>query len=105
MKCLVSILLGVLSVAVVFGQTISMPPLSLTNAEQIALKQHPQIAQANYLVLAAQEAVTETRAGFFPTANVYADVVGVNNEGTRIMAGGLNNPSVYDRGAGGIQVN
>ena len=105
MKCLVSILPGVLSVAVVFGQTTNTSPLSLSDAERIALKQHPQIAQANYLVLAAQEAVTETRAGFFPTANVYADVVGVNSEGTRIMAGGLNNPSVYDRGAGGIQVN
>ena len=104
MKFFVLILFSALSAAIVFGQT-NAPPLTLANAEQIALKQHPQIAQANYLVLAAQEAVTETRAGFFPTANVYADVVGVNNEGTRIMAGGLNNPSVYDRGAGGIQVN
>jgi outer membrane protein len=105
MKCLIAILFGTLSAVVVFGQTTNLPPLTLTNAEQIALKQHPQIARANYLVLAAQEAVTETRAGFFPTATVYADAVGADDEGARITAGGLNNPSVYDRGAGGVQVN
>lgn len=79
--------------------------LTLAEAKKTALKLHPQIAQANYLALAAQEAVVETRAGFFPTANLYADAVGANREGTRITAGGLNNPSVYDRGAGGLQVN
>lgn len=78
--------------------------LALAEAKKIALKLHPQIAQANYLALAAQEAVVENRAGYFPTANAYADAVGANREGTRITAGGLNNPSVYDRAAGGFQV-
>ncbi len=68
------------------------------------LKQHPQIAQANYLTL-AQEAVTEARSGFFPNANLYANAVGADSPGTRILAGGLNNPSVFGRGAGRIQVN
>lgn len=88
----------------VFGQT-NAPALSLANAEKIALKQHPQIAQADYLTLAAREAVTETRAGYFPTASAFADAVIADDQGTRITAGGLNNPSVYDRGAGGVQVN
>lgn len=92
--------------ASVFGQAANVPAhLTLAEAEQIALKYHPQIAQANYLVLAAQEAVKETRAGFFPSANLYADAVGATSEGARITAGGLNNPSVYDRAAGGLQVN
>jgi outer membrane protein len=88
---------------VVFGQTNAPALLTLANAEQIALKQHPQIAQANYLTLAAQEAVTETRAGYFPTVNVVGDAVAADAEGARLMAGGLNNPSVYDRAAGGLQ--
>lgn len=88
----------------VFGQT-NAAALSLANAEKIALKQHPQIAQADYLTLAAREAVTETRAGYFPTASAFADAVIADDQGTRITAGGLNNPSVYDRGAGGVQVN
>jgi outer membrane protein len=89
-----------------FGQITNVPAfLTLADAEKIALQYHPQIKQANYLLLAAQEAVKETRSGYFPTVNLYADAVGVTSEGARITAGGLNNPSVYDRGAGGAQLN
>ncbi len=87
------------------AETNALPPLTLAEAQQMALQNHPQIAAANYRALAAQEAVVETRAGFFPSANLYGTAVGANEEGTRIMAGGLNNPSVYDRAAGGVQVN
>lgn len=104
------ILLTLLGCAVCLGaasaaETNALPPLSLTEAQQIALKNHPQIAAANYRALAAQEAVVETRAGFFPSVNLYGTAAGANEEGTRIMAGGLNNPSVFDRAAGGVQVN
>ena len=84
--------------------TNTMPTLTLTNAQGLALRLHPQIASANYLALAAREVVKETRSGYFPTVNLYGDAVGVNQEGTRILAGGLNNPSVYDRAAGGVAV-
>jgi outer membrane protein len=80
------------------------PPLALEDAQTLALRMHPQIASANYLVLAAQEAVKESRSGFFPNVTLYGTAVGANQEGTRIMAGGLNNPSIYDRAAGGLQV-
>src|ERR1700722_3780741 len=91
------------SASVVLGDATNAPEvLTLGDAEQIALKEHPQIARANYLVLAAQEAVTEARAGFFPTANIYGNAVAASSQGTRILAGGLNNPSVYDRAAGGV---
>ncbi|HEY1717057.1 MAG TPA: TolC family protein [Verrucomicrobiae bacterium] len=103
MKKLFSITLPLFLAAQVFAQT-NANILTLANAEKIALKNHPQIAAANYRALAAQEVVKETRAGYFPNANLYADAVGVNSEGTRIMAGGLNNPSVYDRDAGGLAV-
>ena len=106
MKQIIIILCLCAICAPVFGDTTNAPDdLTLPEAEATALKYHPQIAEANYLLLASQEAVTETRAGFFPTANVYANAVGANVEGTRILAGGLNNPSVYDRAAGGVQVN
>jgi len=80
------------------------PVLALGEAQALALKNHPQIAAANYLALAAQEVVKETRSGYFPTINLYGTAVGANQEGTRILAGGLNNPSIYDRAAGGLQV-
>ena len=86
------------------GTTNATTVLTLADATKLALQNHPQIASANYRALAAQEAVNQTRAGFFPKADLYADAVGANDEGTRILAGGLNNPSVFDRGAGGVSV-
>jgi outer membrane protein len=101
----------VLTLGVVFGgpafaDGTNNPPalLTLADAQKLALQNHPQIAAANYRALAAQEVEKETRAGYYPNANLYANAVGANEEGTRIMAGGLNNPSVYDRDAGGLAV-
>jgi outer membrane protein len=85
------------------GTTSAPSILTLDDAQKLALRNHPQIAAANYRALAAQEAVVEARAGFFPTANLYADAVGATHN-ARIMAGGLNNPSVYDRAADGLAV-
>jgi outer membrane protein len=86
------------------GTTAAPSFLTLADATKLALQNHPQIASANYLALASQEVEKETRAGYYPNANLYANAVGANEEGTRIMAGGLNNPSVYDRDAGGLAV-
>ena len=79
--------------------------MTLADAQKLALQNHPQIAAANYRALAAQEVVKETRAGYFPDVNLYADAVGAENEDARILAGALNNPSIYDRLAGGLAVN
>jgi outer membrane protein len=76
--------------------------LSLADAQKIALRNHPQIAAADYRALAAQEVLKETRAGYYPTADLYGDAVGASSEDARILAGGLNNPTVYDRLAGGV---
>ncbi len=80
------------------------PPLSLSEAVELALKNHPQYAAAQLQGFLAQEAVKETRAGYFPQANGFVDAVGANVEGTRILAGGLNNPAIYDRAAAGVAV-
>jgi outer membrane protein len=78
--------------------------LSLAAAQTIALRNHPQIAAANYRALAAQEVLKETRAGYYPNTDLYGNAVGASSEDARILAGGLNNPTVYDRLAGGIGV-
>jgi len=54
--------------------------------------------------LLAKEALRETRAAYFPTANGYVDAVDTAWDNTRILAGGINNPSVYDRVGEGIAV-
>ena len=89
----------------VFADATNVPPvLTLADAQKIALQNHPQIAAADYRALAAREVLTETRAGYYPNANLYADAVGANSEDARILAGGLNNPSVFNRVAGGASV-
>jgi outer membrane protein len=105
-RILLALTVGVLLAGKAFadGTTNALPVLTLADAQKLALQNHPQIAAANYRALAAEEIVKETRAGYFPAANLYATAAGADSDNTRIEAGGLNNPSVFNRGAGGLDV-
>lgn len=74
-------------------------PLTLAEARSIALRNHPEVAAANYRALAAQQAYVETRAGLLPQLSLYGSAVHADSDNTRLMAGGLNNPSVFSRSA------
>jgi outer membrane protein len=77
-------------------------PLTLPDAEAMALRNHPRVVAAQIQALIAEESVQETRAGYLPTITGFASGVDTGNENTRILAGGINNPSVYERVAGGL---
>lgn len=78
--------------------------LSLHEAEQIAIQNHPQIQAAANLASAAKSQVTEQRSAYYPTA--YGSVTAVDAENnSRITAGALNNPIIYERYANGLTVN
>jgi outer membrane protein len=75
--------------------------LSLHDAEQRAVEYHPQVRAADYNARAAREAVREARSTYFPS--VSASLTGTEAEtGSRIAAGGLNNPIILDRFAYGV---
>jgi outer membrane protein len=79
--------------------------LTLLEAQQIALAQHPRISVANLTALAARQATKEAQAGFYP--NIYGSLTAVGNgdpNNTRIAAGGLNNPLVLEREADGVTI-
>jgi outer membrane protein len=78
--------------------------LTLAEAQTIALRNHPKVAIAQLRELVAQEEVKRTRAAYFPTLDGYVDAVDAGNNNTRILAGGLNNPSIYDRVADGAVI-
>jgi outer membrane protein len=81
------------------------PLLTLSEAHETALKNHPRITVADLRALAARQVTREARSGFFP--NVYGSVVAVGTarENTRLAAiGGLNNPSIFDRNAEGLTI-
>jgi outer membrane protein len=85
-----------------FGQNVQK--LSLHDAEQIAIQNHPQIQAATNLATAAKAQVTQQRSAYYPTA--FGSVTAVDAENnSRIAAGALNNPIIYEREASGVTVN
>jgi outer membrane protein len=77
--------------------------LSLKDAEEIALKSNPQISVARLNALASHQATREARSNLFPSAAL--DLTGVDaHDNSRITAGGLNNPIIFPRAAGGVTV-
>ena len=78
--------------------------LTLSQAEQLALKNNPQIAQAQFEAKAYDEITREFRAAYFPTLEGDITAVGANS-GTRLAAGALNNPIVYNRIGTGVVAN
>ena len=77
--------------------------LSLKDAEALAIKNNPQISVARLTALASQQVTREVRSALWPT--VTGNITGVDAQsGSRITAGALNNPIIYERAAGGVVV-
>lgn len=75
--------------------------LSLHDAEQMAIKNHPRITIAALTALASKEAARQVKSAFYPSISLNATGVTTFRDGNRITAGALNNPSVFDRAASG----
>jgi len=78
-------------------------PLTLKQAEDIALKNNPQITVARLVALVSRQVVRETRSALFPTAFLSATAVD-SKDNSRITAGGLGNPIIFPRVAAGATV-
>ena len=77
--------------------------LTVKDAEAIALKNNPAISVARLTALASEQATREASSALWP--QTYADLTAVDaRNNSRITAGGLNNPTVYTRAAGGVTV-
>src|ERR1017187_1254070 len=75
--------------------------LTVQDAEVLALKNNPQISVYRLLSLASNQVTREQKAAYYP--NVYGSLTAVEpHTGSRIAAGNLNNPIVYERAAGGL---
>ena len=100
------ILLFIQSIASWAQMPTPMPPplrLSVADAEALALKNNPQVSVAKLTVLASRQVVREARSAYWPAAVI--DLTGVDSrQNSRITAGGLNNPVIYERAAGGTTV-
>jgi outer membrane protein len=77
--------------------------LTLKEAEDLAVRNNPQISGARLQALASHQVVREARSNYWPTATGNLTAVD-SHDNTRITAGALNNPIIFDRAAGGAMV-
>src|SRR6185369_16088453 len=84
------------------GQPAASPVvLTLQEAERRSLDLNPQIRAGHAAALAASETIRQARSAYFPIAVGSFTGAGAM-DGTRIAAGGLNNPTILDRFAAGF---
>ncbi len=76
--------------------------LTVQDAESLALKNNPQISVYRLLSLASKQVTRQQQAAYYPTVYGSLTAVEPREGGNRIAAGYLNNPSVYERAAGGV---
>lgn len=81
----------------------SGPRLTLADAERMAIQHNPNVSIARLLQLAQAQVVRETRSADLPTA--FANLTAVDShDNSRITAGALNSPHVFNKAAGGLSV-
>lgn len=99
---LAAVLFGVVSTAQTPPQS---PPqkLTLDEAVAIALKNNPRLSVERLNGLIADQITTEVRSGLFPNIVANTTAAGALNE-SRLAAGALNNPIIYNRYAAGTAV-
>jgi outer membrane protein len=77
--------------------------LTLSEAQRIAIQNNPQYASAKFTAAASYQVPPQYRAALLP--NLYGSLTTVGaDSGSRLAAGALNNPSVYDRAASGLSI-
>jgi outer membrane protein len=77
--------------------------LTLADAERLAIQNNPQFSAAKFNAAAAYQVPSQFKSGLLP--NLSGNFTGVGaDSGSRLAAGGLNNPVVYDRLGSGLTV-
>jgi outer membrane protein len=77
--------------------------LTLAEAQRLAIANNPQFSAAKYNAAAVYQLAPQYKAAYAPSLTGNLTGVGADN-GSRLAAGGLNNPVVYDRIGSGLSV-
>jgi outer membrane protein len=78
--------------------------LSLTEARELALKNHARITAADLNVQAAQEGIQQNRAAYLPNISLNAARVDTSLSGLRAASPGLPVSGIYDRGSASVSL-
>jgi len=96
-------LLSVLILVAVPASAQAPQKLTLQEAEALAVSHHPQIGAIRYTALAAEQATREAKSAYYPFA--FGSLTGAGaDQPSRIAAGGLNNPIIFNREANGVTI-
>ena len=88
----------------IVATTPAVQSLTLSEAEKIAVQNHPEIQAAQDVAEAASQQTRQVRSAYYPTAS--GSVTGAEAENnSRVAAGALNNPIIFNRYSNGVQVN
>jgi outer membrane protein len=88
----------------VYGQAGPPVPLKLSDAEALALKNHPQVLAAQNETFAENQRIVESRSAYYPFVD--GEVTGsAGNLGARIGAGFISDSRLFDRFGDGVQIN
>lgn len=102
MKLSLFILSGLGLAAALASPSTESLKLDLPAAEQLAVANHPRITAAQLKALASRQVVRQVQARYYPVIAANVTAVGIAEDNTRIAAGALSNPNIYDRAAEGI---
>jgi len=90
-----------LGAAAAYGQ--SRMHLTLAEAQRLAMQNNPSFTAAKYNAAAAYQVAPQYKSAYQPSLTGLFTSVGADN-GSRLAAGGLNNPIVYSRVGSGLSV-
>lgn len=95
----------VLPCALAWSQQQQQPPATLTleQAISIARANNPRLSLERIAALIGDEVTTEVKSGLFPTITANATAAGALTD-SRLAAGALNNPIIFNRLAAGVSV-
>jgi outer membrane protein len=86
------------------AQTGGPVQLQLSDAEALALKNHPQVLAAQNETFAQNQRITEASSAYYPSVN--GEFTGsAGNYGARIGAGFISDSRLFDRFGDGVQIN
>ncbi|MGP8246379.1 MAG: TolC family protein [Bryobacteraceae bacterium] len=85
------------------AQTSAPVPLTLQDAEALALKNHPQVLAAQHALAAQDQRIVENRAAYYPGISGVATGSQANRS-ARIGAGFLSDSSLFNRFGSGIEI-
>ena len=80
------------------------PQLTIAQAEQMAIRNNPNISVSRLLALAQGQVARQARSAFLPTATANLTAVGAHYDSRLSGDGTLNSPRILDKAAGGMTI-